>query len=292
MRFFRHGDLLLGKDTEGMKEIDYKYRKLTETLERAGRIAVAFSAGVDSTLLLRAAADALGADHVLAVTALSHSFPERENREAEQLCRDYGVRRILVEVDQLSIPGFRENPPDRCYLCKKVLFSKMIEAARERGFDKMAEGSNIDDLSDYRPGLKAVAELGVISPLREAGLSKSEIRELSGQLGLPTWNKPSFACLATRFVYGETISNEKLLRVEKSEGLLQDLGFGQFRVRIHGDDGRLARIEVPQSEFGKLMERRQEITRKLREFGFSYVSLDLEGYRIGSMNEVLPEITE
>ena len=151
----------------------------------------------------------------------------------------------------------------------------------------MAEGSNIDDLSDYRPGLKAVAELGVISPLREAGLSKSEIRELSGQLGLPTWNKPSFACLATRFVYGETISNEKLLRVEKSEELLQDLGFGQFRVRIHGDDGRLARIEVPQSEFGKLMERRQEITRKLREFGFSYVSLDLEGYRVGSMNEVL-----
>jgi uncharacterized protein len=151
----------------------------------------------------------------------------------------------------------------------------------------LAEGSNVDDLSDYRPGLRAIAELGVKSPLREAGLSKKEIREISGKLGLPTWNKPSFACLATRFVYGETISDEKLLRVERSEELLRELGFKQYRVRIHGNDGRLARIEVLPSEFGKLLENQAQITGKLWEYGFEYVSMDLEGYRTGSMNEVL-----
>ena len=163
----------------------------------------------------------------------------------------------------------------------------MIEAARENGFDKVVEGSNLDDLSDYRPGLKAIAELGVLSPLREAELTKAEIREISERLGLPTWNKPSMACLATRFVYGETISDEKLLRVEKSEELLRELGFKQYRVRIHGNDGLLARIEVIPSEFGKLLENRAEIIGKLQEYGFEYVSMDLTGYRTGSMNEVL-----
>ena len=264
-----------------------KYENLCSALEREGKIAVAFSAGVDSTLLLRAAADTLGSGRVLAVTALSNSFPERENREAEQLCRDWNVRRIILSVDQLSIPGFRENSPDRCYICKKVLFSKMMEAAKEEGFDVLAEGSNMDDLSDYRPGLRAIAELGIKSPLRDAELSKKEIREISGKLGLPTWNKPSLACLATRFVYGETISDEKLRRVELAERLLQDLGFGQFRVRIHTEEGRLARIEVMPEEFPRLMENRVLIARRLREYGFDYVSMDLEGYRMGSMNEVL-----
>ena len=269
------------------KSIDKKYGDLCNLLKSEGKLAVAFSAGVDSTLLLRAAIDALGSSSVLAVTAVSHSFPERENREAEQFCNANGVRRIITETDQLSVPGFRENPADRCYICKKALFSGMIEAARENGFDKIAEGSNTDDLSDYRPGLKAIAELGVLSPLREADLTKSEIREISERLGLPTWNKPSMACLATRFVYGETISDEKLLRVERSEELLRELGFKQYRVRIHGNDGLLARIEVLPAEFGKLSENRNEITSKLREYGFEYVSMDLEGYRTGSMNEVL-----
>lgn len=267
--------------------IEKKYGKLCNILKAQGKVAVAFSAGVDSTLLLRAAIDALGSDKVLAVTAVSHSFPERENREAELFCSASGVRRITVEVDQLSIPGFRENPADRCYICKKELFGRMIEAARENGFDKVAEGSNTDDLSDYRPGLAAIAELGVLSPLREAALSKGEIREISERLGLPTWNKPSMACLATRFVYGETITDEKLLRVERAEELLREMGFTQYRVRIHGEDGRLARIEVMASEFGKLLENREPVTEKLREYGFEYVSMDLQGYRTGSMNEVL-----
>ncbi len=270
-----------------IKTIDRKYGDLCASLKGKGAVAVAFSAGVDSTLLLKAAADALGCENVLAVTALSHSFPERENSEAGQFCRDLGVRRITVEVDQLSIPGFRENPPDRCYFCKKVLFSKMTDAARENGFEMLAEGSNIDDLSDYRPGLRAIAELGVISPLREAELTKKEIREISQRLDLPTWNKPSFACLATRFVYGETITNEKLRRVEQSERLLQDLGFKQFRVRIHGEEGLLARIEVMPGELSAIMQRREEIAAQIKGMGFAYVTVDLEGYRTGSMNEVL-----
>ena len=226
------------------QELSDKYSNLCAALSREKKLAVAFSAGVDSTLLLKAAVNTLGNENVLAVTALSASFPEREADEADVFTRGIGVSRVTVEVDQLSIPGFRENPANRCYLCKNVLFTQMMEAAREKGFTVMAEGSNVDDLSDYRPGLKAIEELGVMSPLREAGLTKAEIRELSSELGLPTWNKPSFACLATRFVYGETISDEKLRRVELGERLLQDLGFKQFRVRIHGEEGRLARIEV------------------------------------------------
>lgn len=269
------------------KELSDKYSDLCSALRREKRIAVAFSAGVDSTLLLQTAVNALGNRNVLAVTALSASFPEREAGEADEFTRKICVRRITVGVDQLSIPGFRENPADRCYLCKKVLFTRMMEAAREQGFEIMAEGSNLDDLSDYRPGLKAIQELGVLSPLREAGLTKSEIREISSELGLPTWNKPSFACLATRFVYGETITDVKLRRVELGERLLQDLGFKQFRVRIHGEEGRLARIEVLPGDFEKLLGRRQEIAAELKQFGFDYVSMDLEGYRTGSMNEVL-----
>ena len=269
------------------KELSDKYSDLCSALRREKRIAVAFSAGVDSTLLLQTAVNALGNRNVLAVTALSASFPEREAGEADEFTRKIGVRRITVGVDQLSIPGFRENPADRCYLCKKVLFTRMMEAAREQGFEIMAEGSNLDDLSDYRPGLKAIQELGVMSPLREAGLTKSEIREIYSELGLPTWNKPSFACLATRFVYGETITDVKLRRVELGERLLQDLGFKQFRVRIHGEEGRLARIEVLPGDFEKLLGQRQEIAAELKQFGFDYVSMDLEGYRTGSMNEVL-----
>ena len=265
------------------RETERKYEILKNSLHKNGPLAVAFSSGVDSTLLLKAAADVLGKD-VLAVTARSRSFPERENREAAAFCRELGIRQITVEVDQLSIRGFRENPKDRCYLCKKELFTAMMNAASKEGFSVIAEGSNLDDLGDYRPGLRAISELGVLSPLREAGLTKAQIREISRELGLPTWKKQSFACLATRFVYGETITDEKLERVDKAEQLLLDLGFHQLRVRIHGEEGKLARIEVMPEEFEKLLKCREEISRRFREFGFDYTALDLTGYRTGSMN--------
>ncbi len=271
---------------EMKEENKVMYDRLIADLRRMGRVAVAFSSGVDSTLLLKAAVDALG-DQVLAVTARSRSFPERENLEAAAFCRENGVEQVVVEVDQLSIEGFRDNPPDRCYICKKHLFTAMMEAAAERGFHVVAEGSNMDDLADYRPGLKAIAELGVRSPLRDAGFTKAQIRAISRDLGLPTWKKQSFACLATRFVYGEHITNEKLDRVDKAEQLLMDLGFGQLRVRIHGEEGKLARIEVMPEEFDKLLHLRDAITRKYREFGFDYVAMDLSGYRTGSMNEAI-----
>ena len=265
------------------EEIREKLENLRASIARSGPLAVAFSSGVDSTLLLKVAADVLG-DGVIAVTARSRSFPERESREAAQFCTELGVKQIFTDVDQLSIEGFRENPPDRCYICKKELFGTMMAAAAEQGFSKVAEGSNMDDLGDYRPGLRAISELGVLSPLREAGLYKAEIREISRELGLPTWKKQSFACLATRFMYGEHITDEKLERVDRAEQLLMDLGFGQLRVRIHGEDGKLARIEIMPEEFEKLLACREEIVREFKKFGFEYTAMELAGYRMGSMN--------
>ncbi len=190
----------------------------------------------------------------------------------------------MVDSEELAIPGFCQNPTNRCYLCKKELFTKILEIARTEGLSAVAEGSNVDDLGDYRPGLQAVRELGIRSPLREAELTKAEIRELSLRMGLPTWNKPSFACLASRFPYGEEITVERLARVEQAEQYLLDLGFEQVRVRSHGD---LARIELCSSDIPKAVEQREKIHAALKGFGFAYVALDLLGYRTGSMNEVL-----
>jgi uncharacterized protein len=262
-----------------------KEKKLREILRSYGSAAVAFSSGVDSTYLLKVATEELPGK-VIAVTATSCSFPKRELHEAETFCRENQIPHIVVESEELEIDGFRQNPKNRCYLCKHELFEKILAIAEENGMHAVLEASNMDDNGDYRPGLVAVKELGIKSPLREAGLYKAEIRERSKALGLPTWNKQSFACLASRFVYGETIDEEKLGMVDKAEQLLLDLGFHQLRVRIHG---KLARIEVVPEEFGRLMEEetRTKIYDALKSYGFSYVTLDLKGYRTGSMNEAL-----
>lgn len=273
-----------------MSLLQEKYEKLTEYLKELGSVAVAYSSGVDSTFLLKAAVDALGTENVLAVTASSCSFPVRELNEAKAFCEEHGIRHRICPSEELDIDGFRQNPKNRCYLCKHELFEKIWKIAREEHLCAVAEGSNVDDNGDYRPGLTAVKELGVKSPLRYAGLTKEEIRELSRGLGLPTWDKQSFACLSSRFAYGETISEEKLGMVDKAEQLLLDKGFHQLRVRIHGNDrDYIARIEVLPEEFPKLMEEntRREIYDYLKSVGFSYVTLDLKGYRTGSMNETL-----
>ena len=258
---------------------------LKEYIASLESVAVAFSGGVDSTLLLRVAHDVLG-DKAVAVTIKSNLIPQRELDEAKSFCESNHIKQIIINVDELEIEGFKENPKNRCYICKKNLFTRILATAHENNLAHVIEGSNLDDLGDYRPGLKAIDELEIISPLRVAGLRKSEVRELSRELGLKTWNKPSFACLASRFVYGELISLEKLLMVDKAEELLMALGLKQFRVRIHGN---IARIEILPEDFARIIqeETRTRIYNALKDFGFSYVTLDLKGYRTGSMNETL-----
>ena len=262
-----------------------KYDRLTEYLASFGNLAVAFSGGVDSAFLLYAAHDALG-DKALAITATAQSFPKREGDEAAEFCANRGIRQAFVEFDEFSVEGFADNPPDRCYICKKALFTRMLAIAAEEGCMALAEGSNLDDNGDYRPGLRAIAELGVKSPLREIGFTKQEIRDLSEHFGLPTWNKQSFACLASRFPYGDRITDEKLEMVGRAEQLLLDLGFKQLRVRIHGD---VARIELRPEDFDSFMseEVRQRVYSEFKKYGFSYAALDIMGYRTGSMNEKL-----
>lgn len=260
-----------------------KYAQLKAILCSYGTVAVAYSGGVDSTLLLRAAYDALG-ESCVAVTAAIEAVPERELQRAKDYAASLGVRHILLRPDVLSLREFRENPPDRCYHCKKLLFSGLLEAAKDAGMAVVAEGSNLDDEGDYRPGLRAIAELQVKSPLREAGLTKAEIREISRDLDLPTWDLPSCACLASRFAYGETITAEGLRRVDAAEEYLHALGCGQVRVRVHGD---LARIESEKKDLPMLLTQREAVYEKLKGLGFAYVSLDLRSYRTGSMNEIL-----
>ena len=260
-----------------------KIEKLVTILKSFDSLAVAFSAGVDSSFLLKAAHDILG-DQCLAVTACAAFQPEKERQEAEDFCEREGIRSIVFWADEETIPHFMENPQNRCYYCKHALFGEMQRIAAGQGIRNLAEGSNTDDLSDYRPGMQAIKELGILSPLREAGLSKEEIRGYSRQLGLPSWDKPSMACLASRIPYGQTITKEKLRRIEKAEALLADLGLRQYRVRLHED---LARIEVMPSDFPKLIleENRERILTEFQSLGFSYITMDLKGFRSGSLNE-------
>ena len=268
-----------------MDVLHEKKQHLENYLKELGSVAVAFSSGVDSTFLLKVAHDILG-EKAIAVTARSCSFPVRELNETKEFCKAEGIEQIIVESEELAIEGFSQNPKNRCYLCKHELFTKIKNIAAEQGINYVAEGSNMDDNGDYRPGLVAVTELDVKSPLREAKLTKAEIRELSKEMGLPTWDKPSFACLSSRFVYGETITEEKLSMVERAEQRLLDLGFRQVRVRIHGN---IARIEVEKSEFEKIIrpEIAKPLTEYLNELGFLYVTLDLGGYQMGSMNKTM-----
>jgi len=265
--------------------MEQKVKVLREYLAELGSLAIAFSGGVDSTFLLKTAFDVLG-DKAIAVTARSCSFPERELNEAKALCEKNGIRHIITESEELNIDGFSKNPTNRCYLCKKELFAKIRAVADKENIEHIAEGSNKDDEGDYRPGLTAVAELGVKSPLRFVGLTKPEIRELSKKLGLPTWDKPSFACLASRFPYGDEISAEKLAMVGKAEQFLLDNGFRQARVRIHGN---LARIETDAEGFVLFQsaELRERAYEEFKAIGFAYAAMDLLGYRTGSMNETL-----
>lgn len=268
------------------QELSEKYTALQNYFRELGGVAIAFSGGVDSTLLLEVANDVLG-ENALAITARAAMIPAREIREAQEFSASIGARHLVMEVDAFSVKGFTENPPERCYLCKTALFGKILETAATQGFSYVAEGTNTSDLGDYRPGLQALKELEVKSPYLAVGMSKADVRALSRELGLSTWNKPSYACLASRFPYNCAITEKGLRAVEAAEDALIEAGFDQVRCRAHGN---LARIEVAPECRSKLMQALSEsgtLLRQIHDAGFRYVAVDADGYRTGSFNEEL-----
>jgi uncharacterized protein len=265
-----------------------RYRHLRSILHEMGTVALGYSGGADSTLLLRVAADELGSQAV-AMIGRSETYPTREFEEAMALAAGMGVKVVVVRTEETDVVKFRENPPDRCYFCKTELFGKLREVAKKEGIAWIADGTITDDAGDFRPGMRAKTEQNVRSPLLEAGFSKGDVRELSKHLGLSTWDKPAFACLSSRFPYGTAITRENLTRVDQAETYLRDQGFRCYRVRFHDD--RTARIEVGPEEISRLVEPsfREALVAHLKELGFTYITIDLQGYRTGSMNEVLSE---
>ena len=269
------------------EKLDQKLERLRRDLGQMGKVAVAFSGGVDSSFLLTVASQTLG-NNVVAFTAIGPIHPASETNRARNLAKNLGVHLIEIDQDIDAVPGFADNPPDRCYLCKKALFLRMTEQAENLSIATIIEGSNTDDLKDFRPGKKALGELGIRSPMVDAGLSKDEIRQASKNLELSTWDLPSFACLASRFPYGTQLTRKKLSMVEQAELALEKEGFKQYRVRYHG---QIARIEVPQEEIARFADQklRNKIVDSIKNAGFDYVSLDLIGYRTGSLNETLTQ---
>jgi len=265
--------------------IQAKSERLEKIIKGYGKIAVAFSGGVDSTFLLKTVND-LSNVNTVAFTFVSAVFPKQEIDFTRTFCADEGIDHIIIEVPLLDNEDFIKNTETRCYTCKKLLFEHAVELAGELDITHICEGSNADDESDYRPGKKAIKEMGILSPLKEAGLTKDEIRFLSRKMNLPTWEKPAMACLATRIPYGKSITKTQLSMIEKAESYLADLGFSQVRVRIHDD---VARLEIMPEDFEKMISPliREQVYSELSDIGFSYVSLDLKGYRTGSMNESL-----